>query len=111
MITYEEYRKAKDITEQYREEQREIRDAIREKSFLSFEENHPVAERGDIIEITCVYSPGASKHLKIGAKFRVLSVYARGGYVSYRCKKADGKESVNFFSDNYDWKIVSKAAE
>ncbi len=111
MITEEEYRKAKAIILQYAKERREIRDAIREKSFLSFEENHPIAERGDFVEITGVHTSGTSKHLKIGAKFRVLSVYARRGYVLYQCKKADGKESVEFKSDNYDWKIVSKAAE
>lgn len=106
MITEEEYEKALLIIFQYTQERSEAKIAANYENGLSFEESHPVADKGDIIEITKELRKRDSKYLKVGGRFKVRFMDA-----PYRCfcVPLEGTRGLSLWSHDYDWKIVDKA--
>lgn len=105
MITREEYEKGLSIVKQYIDEQKIL---ISEVENLYEEDKHPIAEKGDYIEITNSHTTGFSNYLKIGIKLRVASMWGRGKLVLCRCSISGRKGYLLFNSRNYDWKIINK---
>ncbi len=132
MITEEEYRKARAqireaeaIVRQYEREKEQEKEqdpariAERLQYLKDFNQKHPMAEIRDIIEITAVCLNNTSmcrnrysKYLIVGGRFKVFSMgKSLGDSISCCCVSVENRRYYYFSSDNYDWKIVSKASE